>query len=83
MNAVMRWMRDIRLRNKLLVMVLPLVIVPLLLVGIVVGTFASQQAYQGVEQASRDDLEHMTEFTLDLLNAHHQQFEIHREDKKR
>ena len=47
MNAAMRWMRDIRLRNKLLVMVLPLVIVPLMLVGVVVGTFASQQAYQG------------------------------------
>ncbi|MBE0618583.1 MAG: cache domain-containing protein, partial [Proteobacteria bacterium] len=78
----MRFLRDLKLRWKLLVMVLPLVVVPILVVGSVVGTIAIRQAYRGLTQTSEDDLEHMAQFTLDLLNAHYQQFQVYKQDKK-
>ena len=66
----MRFLQNLKLRWKLLVMVLPLVVVPILVVGGVVGAVATRQAYLGITQTSEDDLEHMAQFTLDLLNAH-------------
>ncbi len=78
----MRFLQNLKLRWKLLVMVLPLVVVPILVVGGVVGAVATRQAYLGITQTSEDDLEHMAQFTLDLLNAHHQQFQVYKQDKK-
>jgi two-component system NtrC family sensor kinase len=78
----MRIVKNLKLRWKLLVMVLPLVVVPILVVGGVVGTLATRQAYRGLTQTSEDDLEHMAQFTLDLLNAHYQQFQVYKQDKK-
>jgi two-component system NtrC family sensor kinase len=63
--------------------VLPLVLLPVLGVGLIVGYVSKQEAYSGITQVTRADLEHMAEFTLDLLNAHYQQFEVYREDKRR
>lgn len=62
-------------------MVLPLVVVPLLLVGAVVGTSASRKAYAGVTKASADDLEHMAAFAIDLMAAHHQQFTTYKAER--
>jgi two-component system NtrC family sensor kinase len=79
---MLRLMRDLKIRGKLLAVVLPLVLLPVLGVGLIVGYVSERQAYLGITQATRADLEHMAQFTLDLLNAHHQQFEVYQEDKR-
>lgn len=76
------FIRNLKIRGKLLAVVLPLVLVPILCVGLIVGYVSEQQAAQGITQASRADLEHMTQFTLDLLNAHYQQFQVYKADKR-
>ena len=78
-----KFMDNLRLRWKMLVVVLPLVIIPLVLVGTIVGTIASRQAYLGITKISKDDLQHMATFTIDLLNAHHQQFQVYKQDKQK
>lgn len=78
----MRLFNDWKLRYKLLAMVLPVVVATIVAVGTVVGYIADELAYQGMTRASQADLEHMGEFALDLLNAHRQQFEVYRQDKK-
>lgn len=80
---MLRFMRDLKIREKLLAVVLPLVLLPVLGVGLIAGYVSKQQAYLGITQATRADLEHMAQFTLDLLNSHHQQFEVYKEDKRR
>ncbi len=77
------FVNNLKLRWKLLVVVLPLVVVPLLVVGVVISVIATEQAYRGITQASKDDLDHMARFTLDLLDAHHQQFQVYKNDKKK
>lgn len=76
------WISNLRLRWKMLVLVLPLVIVPIILIGAIIGVIATRQAYRGITQTSMDDLDHMARFTIDLLDAHHQQFQVYRQDKK-
>jgi len=66
----------------MVVMVLPLVVIPVFIVGAVVGTIATRQAYRGLTQTSKADLDHMASFTLDLLESHHQQFEVYKQDKQ-
>jgi two-component system NtrC family sensor kinase len=77
------FMNNLRLRWKMLVVVLPLVIIPIFVVGGVIGYISTRQAYRGITQTSKDDLEHMTSFTIDLLNSHHQQFQVYKQDKQR
>ena len=62
--------------------VLPLVLIPILMVGAVVGYIGYRQAQLGITQTSKDDLDHLAGFTVDLLDAHYKQFEVSREDKK-
>jgi two-component system NtrC family sensor kinase len=78
-----KFMNDLKLRSKMLVVVLPLVIIPIFLVGGVIGYISTKQAYLGVTQTSKDDLEHMARFTIDLLNSHYQQFQVYKQDKQR
>ncbi|MDQ5911393.1 MAG: two-component system, NtrC family, sensor kinase [Pseudomonadota bacterium] len=78
-----RVMRDLKIRSKLMAVVLPLVLLPVLSIGVIVGYLSKQQAYQGIAQAISADLDHITGFTLDLLNAHHQQFGLYQADKRR
>ncbi len=75
------WFRQLRLRWKLLMMIMPLAIIPLFLVAIVVANIAITLAYEGVTRASNDDLKHMSNFTIDLLDGHYQQYEVYREEK--
>jgi two-component system NtrC family sensor kinase len=75
---VNRILGNLRLRGKLLSLVLPLVIVPIIVVAVVIGYIANQQAYLGVTKASKDDLQHMTSFALNLLESHDQQFKDYR-----
>ncbi len=82
-RKIYHYFYTLSLRWKLLCVVLPLVIVPILLVGSVTGYIANHQAYLGVTHTSKADLEHMTSFTIDLLNAHYQQFQVYKMDKER
>jgi two-component system, NtrC family, sensor kinase len=71
------------IRWKLLAVALALVLIPLIFVGVITAYVAREQAELGVTRASRADLTHMSEFTLDLLASHHRQFEVYKEDKRR
>lgn len=77
------FMHNLKLRWKMLVLVLPLVTVPIVVVGGVIGYISTKQAYRGVTQTSKDDLAHMASFTIDLLNSHYQQFQVYKQDKQR
>jgi len=67
----------------MLVVILPLVVVPIFLLGGTIGYIATEQAYQGLTETSKADLDHMASFTLDLLDGHYRQFEVYRQDKKK
>jgi len=71
---VSEFLKKMKLRWKLLSLVLPLVIIPIIIVATVIGYIANIQAYRGVTQTSKDDLQHMLSFTVDLLDAHHQHY---------
>ena len=76
------WINNLKLRWKMVALVLPLVITPIFIVGGVIGYISTKQAYLGITQTSKDDLEHMAGFTVDLLNSHYQQFQVYRQDKE-
>ncbi len=80
---IFTFINKLKLRWKMLVVVLPLVILPIFLIGAVIGTIATRQAYRGITQTSMDDLDHMARFAIDLLDAHYQQFEVYRKDKEK
>lgn len=73
-------LNNLKLRWKLLVLVLPLVILPIIVVASVIGYIANHQAYLGVTQASKDDLQHMASFTIDLFDSHDRQFHDYQHD---
>lgn len=75
--------RNLKIRWKLIVVILPLVVLPIFFSGALIGYFATNQAYEGLTAASKADLDHMASFTLDLLDGHHRQFEVYRQDKKK
>ncbi len=74
---------NLKIRWKMLVIILPLVVIPIFLLGGTIGYVATKKAYEGLTATSKADLEHMADFTLDLLDSHHRQFEVYREDKKK
>lgn len=76
-------LNHLKIRWKLLVIILPLIIVPIFVLGAIIGYVATRQAMEGLTEVSRADLDHMASFTLDLLDSHHRQFEVYREDKKK
>lgn len=77
-----KFVNNLQLRWKLLVVVLPLVLIPIVVVGNVVGYISTRQANLGLTQTSKDDLDHMATFTIDLLDSHYRQFQVYTEDKK-
>jgi len=77
-----KFINNLKLRWKMVVLVLPLVIVPIFIVGGVIGYISTKQAYLGITQTSKDDLEHMSGFTVDLSNSHYQQFQVYKQDKE-
>ncbi len=79
----MVWFRHLQLRWKLLVMVMPLVLIPLLFVAIAVSDISIGLAYEGITHASMDDLEHMGDFSLDLIDGHYRQYEVYQQEKER
>ncbi|MBM4371333.1 MAG: cache domain-containing protein [Deltaproteobacteria bacterium] len=76
-------LRRLKIRWKLLAITLPLVVGPLVFIGLAATYIAREQAQLGVVETSRSDLEHIAEFTLDLLNTHYQQYQVYKEDKRK
>ena len=77
-----RYFSRLPLRWKMQIVVLPLVLLPFIVVGVLTGYIAYQQAYRGITQASKDDLDHLCRFAIDLLDSHYKQFQVYKEDKK-
>ena len=77
-----KFVNNLAIRWKMMVVVLPLVLIPIFVVGSVVGWISYRQAHLGITQTAMDDLDHLGHFTIDLLDAHHRQFQVYREDKK-
>ena len=73
-GLVTQFFNKLKLRWKLLSLVLPLILVPIFIVAAMIGYIANHQAYLGVTQTSKDDLQHMASFTIDLLDSHHQHY---------
>ncbi len=78
----MYWFRHLQLRWKLLIIAMPLVLIPLVLVAVFVGNISIGQAYEGITSARKDDLEHMSNFTLDLLDGHYRQYEVYQQERE-
>lgn len=76
-------LKSLKMRGKLLILVLPLVIGPIFIVAGVIGFIANQQAYRGITKTSKDDLQHMSSFTLDLINSHYQQYQVYKQERLR
>ena len=81
-RIMLKFVNNLKIRWKMTVVVLPLVLIPIFVVGTVVGWIAYRQAHLGITQTSMDDLDHLAAFTIDLLDAHNQQFQVYRADKK-
>ncbi|HKJ65183.1 MAG TPA: cache domain-containing protein, partial [Desulfopila sp.] len=78
----MHWLRHLQLRWKLLVMVMPLVLVPLVLVAFFISNTSMELAYEGLTRAGRDDLRHMGAFSLDLIDVHYRQYEVYQQEQE-
>lgn len=78
----MHWLRHLQLRWKLLIMVMPLVLVPLLVVTTLISNIAMELAYEGIARASRNDLKHIGDFSLDLIDEHYRQYEVYQQEKE-
>jgi len=78
----LNFFHNLKLRGKIIWLVMPLVIFPIFMIGGVVGILATQQAYRGITQTSEDDLDHMAQFTIDLLDSHYQLFQVYKRDQQ-
>ena len=67
-------MRNLKIKWKILLLVLPLVVIPIIAVGNIIGYVATRQAYRGITDTSKADLDHMTRFTIDLLSTYDEHF---------
>lgn len=74
--------KNLKIRWKMLVIILPLVVIPIFILGAAIGYVSTNQAYKGLTATSKADLDHMASFTLDLLDGHNRQFKVYREEKK-
>ncbi|RMF46345.1 MAG: HAMP domain-containing protein [Deltaproteobacteria bacterium] len=81
-GRIFRIVNNLQIRWKMLVVVLPLVVIPIVVIGALIGFVASRQATLGITTTSRADLDHMAGFTLDLLDAHDRQFKTYQADKE-
>lgn len=75
-------MKNLKIKWKILLLVLPLVVIPIIAVGSIIGYVATRQAYRGITDTSMADLDHMTRFTIDLLSTYHEHFGVYRDDEK-
>jgi two-component system NtrC family sensor kinase len=73
-GLVTGFFKKLKLRWKLLALVLPLIIIPVFIVAAMIGYVANHQAYLGVTQTSKADLQHTASLTIDLLESHHRHY---------
>lgn len=73
---------NLRLRGKILGTFLPLVILPIFLIGGVTGIIATRQTHFGILQVGKNDLDHMVFFTVDLLDADYHQMETYHRERR-
>lgn len=66
----MKFFRELKIRNKILAIVLPLTVVPIIVISLIIGYIATDKAYKSITKVSKDDLNHIAFFTADLLNAY-------------
>ncbi len=77
----MQFFKELKIKWKILTIVLPLSIIPIILVSLIIGYIATSKAYKSITRVSEQDLNHIAEFTRDLLNSHYNQFHVYREEK--
>ncbi len=77
-----KFTNNLKLRGKIISLVLPLVILPIIMIGGVIGILATEQAYRGITQTSEDDLDHIAKFTIDLLDSHYQLFQVYKQERQ-
>lgn len=75
-------MRNLKIKWKILLLVLPLVVIPVIAVGTIIGYVATRQAYRGITDVSKADLDHMATFTMDILSTYHEHYGHYREKEK-
>ncbi len=80
--SLFKLFKNLHIRCKILAVVLPLVLIPLVLMGGIVSFTSSELACQGINKVSRSDLDHMATFTLHMLEAHHRQFQVYQQQRK-
>lgn len=73
---------NLKIRWKILLIVLPLTILPIIIVSNIIGYVAYKQAYKSINEISRNNLDNIASFTIDLLNAHYKQFYVYKEEKR-
>ncbi|MCX7991353.1 MAG: cache domain-containing protein [Proteobacteria bacterium] len=66
----MKFFRKLKIRYKILSIVLPLTIIPIVILSLIIGYIATDKAYKSITKVSKDDLNHIAFFTVDLLNAY-------------
>lgn len=81
-NIFYNLFKNLKIRWKLLIIVLPIVVIPIIVVSNIIGYIAYREAYTSVNEISRIALDNIASFTLDLLNSYHQQFYVYKEEKK-
>lgn len=69
----------LKLRWKLMLMILPLALLPMVVATAIIGSVSIRQIYREVDQANRADLEHMNTFTLDLIDAYYRLQQLHQD----
>lgn len=79
---IKNFFKNLKIRWKILLIVLPLTILPIIIVSNIIGFVAYKQAYKSIYSISRDNLDNIANFTLDLLNAHYKQFYVYKQEKR-
>lgn len=71
---MLKFFSNLKIRWKILALVLPLVVIPIILVASIVGYVANMQAYLGITETSMADLDHMAQFSVGLLTLHNETY---------
>jgi len=64
-------------------MIMPLVLIPMIVVTIIIGFVSINQIYQEVSKANKADLEHISSFTIDLLDGYYKQLQFHEQELRK
>ncbi|MCX7770838.1 MAG: cache domain-containing protein [Proteobacteria bacterium] len=82
LNFFKELFKNLKIRWKILFIVLPLTILPIIIVSNIIGYVAYKQAYKSINEISKNNLDNIATFTIDLLYAHYKQFYVYKEEKR-